>query len=33
MSVDVRLPILLRQLRLPTIAAYYRKCAQEAAFD
>jgi len=31
MSVDVRLPILLRQLRLPTIAANYRKFAQEAA--
>ena len=31
MSVDVRLPILLRQLRLPTVAANYRKLAQEAA--
>lgn len=31
MSVDVRLPILLRQLRLPTVAANYRKFAQEAA--
>jgi len=31
MSVDVRLPILLRQLRLPTVAAHYRKLAQEAA--
>jgi len=31
MSVDVRLPILLRQLRLPTVAANYRKLALEAA--
>lgn len=31
MSVDVRLPILLRQLRLPTVVANYRKLAQEAA--
>jgi DNA replication protein DnaC len=31
MSLDVRLPILLRQLRLPTLAANYRKFAQEAA--
>ena len=31
MSVDLRLPILLRQLRLPTVAANYRKFAQEAA--
>ncbi len=31
MSLDVRLPILLRQLRLPTVAANYRKFAQEAA--
>ncbi len=31
MSLDVRLPILLRQLRMPTVAANYRKFAQEAA--
>lgn len=31
MSLDVRLPILLRQLRLPTVAVNYRKFAQEAA--
>lgn len=31
MSLDLRLPILLRQLRLPTVAANYRKFAQEAA--
>jgi DNA replication protein DnaC len=31
MSVDIRLPILLRQLRLPTVVANYRKFAQEAA--
>jgi DNA replication protein DnaC len=31
MSLDIRLPILLRQLRLPTVAANYRKFAQEAA--
>ncbi len=31
MSVDVRLPVLLRQLRLPAMAAHYRKLAQEAA--
>jgi DNA replication protein DnaC len=31
MSVDVRLPVLLRQLRLPTVAANYRRFAQEAA--
>lgn len=31
MSLDVRLPILLRQMRLPTVAANYRKFAQEAA--
>jgi DNA replication protein DnaC len=31
MSVDIRLPILLRQLRLPTVAANYRRFAQEAA--
>jgi DNA replication protein DnaC len=31
MSADLRLPILLRQLRLPTVAANYRKFAQEAA--
>jgi DNA replication protein DnaC len=31
MSLDVRLPILLRQLRLPTVAANYRKFAQEAS--
>jgi DNA replication protein DnaC len=31
MSLDVRLPFLLRQLRLPTVAANYRKFAQEAA--
>jgi len=31
MSLDVRLPLLLRQLRLPTVAANYRKFAQEAA--
>jgi DNA replication protein DnaC len=31
MSLDVRLPFLLRQLRLPTVAANYRKYAQEAA--
>lgn len=30
MSLDVRLPLLLRQLRLPTVAANYRKFAQEA---
>ena len=30
MSLDVRLPILLRQLRLPTVASNYRKFAQEA---
>jgi DNA replication protein DnaC len=30
MSLDLRLPILLRQLRLPTVAANYRKFAQEA---
>jgi DNA replication protein DnaC len=31
MSIDVRLPILLRELRLPTVAANYRKFAHEAA--
>ncbi len=31
MSVDVRLPVPLRQLRLPAMAAHYRKLAQEAA--
>jgi hypothetical protein len=31
MSLDIRLPILLRQLRLPTVAANYRRFAQEAA--
>ena len=31
MSLDIRLPILLRRLRLPTVAANYRKFAQEAA--
>ncbi len=31
MSADLRLPILLRQLRLPTVAANYRKFAQEAS--
>jgi len=31
MSVDIRLPILLRQLRLPTVAANYRRFADEAA--
>jgi DNA replication protein DnaC len=31
MSLDVRLSILLRQLRLPTVASNYRKFAQEAA--
>jgi DNA replication protein DnaC len=31
MSLDVRLPILLRQLRLPTVASNYHKFAQEAA--
>lgn len=31
MSVDIRLPLVLRQLRLPTVAANYRKFAQEAA--
>jgi DNA replication protein DnaC len=31
MSVDIRLPILLRQLRLPTVAANYRRFAEEAA--
>jgi DNA replication protein DnaC len=31
MSVDFRLPILLRQMRLPSVAANYRKFAQEAA--
>lgn len=31
MSLDVRLPFLLRQLRLPTVAANYRKFAQEAS--
>lgn len=31
MSLDLRLPILLRQLRLPTVAANYRRFAQEAA--
>jgi len=31
MSLDVRLPILLRQLRLPTVAANYLKLAAEAA--
>ena len=31
MSLDVRLSVLLRQLRLPTVAANYRKFAQEAA--
>ena len=30
MSADLRLPILLRQLRLPTVAANYRKFAQES---
>jgi DNA replication protein DnaC len=30
MSADLRLPILLRQLRLPTVVANYRKFAQEA---
>ena len=30
MSVDVRLSILLRQMRLPTVASNYRKFAQEA---
>jgi DNA replication protein DnaC len=31
MSIDVRLPILLRELRMPTVAANYRKFAHEAA--
>ena len=31
MSLDVRLPILLRQLRLPTVAANYARYAQEAS--
>ena len=31
MSLDIRLPILLRQLRLPTVAANYARFAQEAA--
>jgi len=31
MNLDVRLPILLRQLRLPTVAANYARFAQEAA--
>jgi DNA replication protein DnaC len=31
MSADVRLSILLRQLRMPTVAANYRKFAAEAA--
>lgn len=31
MSLDVRLPFLLRQPRLPTVAANYRKFAQEAS--
>ena len=31
MSLDVRLPILLRQLRLPSVATHYRRFAQEAA--
>jgi DNA replication protein DnaC len=31
MSLDIRLPILLRQMRLPSVAANYRKFAQEAA--
>jgi DNA replication protein DnaC len=31
MSLDIRLSILLRQMRLPTVAANYRKFAQEAA--
>jgi DNA replication protein DnaC len=31
MSLDVRLPILLRQLRLPTVAANYVRYAQEAS--
>ena len=31
MSLDVRLPLVARQLRLPTVAANYRKFAQEAA--
>ena len=31
MSLDIRLPILLRQMRLPTVAANYRRFAQEAA--
>jgi len=31
MRVDVRLPILLRQMRLPTVATNYRKFAQQAA--
>ena len=31
MSLDVRLPPVARQLRLPTVAANYRKFAQEAA--
>jgi DNA replication protein DnaC len=30
MSLDLRLSILLRQLRMPTVAANYRKFAQEA---
>jgi DNA replication protein DnaC len=30
MSLDIRLPLLLRQLRMPTVAANYRKFAQEA---
>jgi len=33
MSLDIRLPILLRQMRLPTLAANYRKFAQEAALS
>jgi DNA replication protein DnaC len=31
MNLDVRLPILLRQLRLPTVAANYARYAQEAS--
>ena len=31
MSLDVRLPLLLRQLRLPTVAANYARYAQEAS--
>jgi DNA replication protein DnaC len=31
MNLDVRLPVLLRQLRLPTVAANYARYAQEAS--